>query len=58
VCRERYRGFLPTLASEKLYAESGLRVGHETLRRSLMAKEAFYWLAFLGQVIVCVDARF
>jgi transposase len=34
---ERYRGFGPTLASEKLEEEIGLRVGHETLRRWLIA---------------------
>ena len=39
VYRERYRGFGPTLASEKLHEESGLRVDHETLRRSLMAED-------------------
>ena len=58
VYRERYRGFGPTLASEKLHAESGLRVDHETLRRWLMAEEEFYWSAFLGQGIVYVNGRY
>ena len=35
-CRERYEGFGPTLAAEKL-ADEGLEVDHETLRRWLMA---------------------
>lgn len=35
---ERYKGFGPTLASEKLEEEIGIRVGHETLRRWLMAE--------------------
>jgi transposase len=33
---ERYRGFGPTLASEKLLEEDGILVDHETLRRWLM----------------------
>jgi hypothetical protein len=36
VYRERYRGFGPTLATEKLEEEIGIRVGHETLRRWLI----------------------
>ena len=39
--RERYRGFGPTLASEKLEEESGIRVDHETLRRWLMAEDVW-----------------
>lgn len=39
VYRERYRGFGPTLASEKLEEESGIRIDHETLRRWLMAED-------------------
>ena len=35
---ERYRGFGPTLASEKLLEEDGIRLDHETLRRWLMAQ--------------------
>ena len=34
---ERYRGFGPTLASEKLEEEDGIRVDHETLRRWLIS---------------------
>jgi transposase len=34
---ERYLGFGPTLAAEKLEEENGIRVGHETLRRWLIA---------------------
>jgi hypothetical protein len=34
---ERYRGFGPTLASEKLEEEDGIRLDHETLRRWLIA---------------------
>lgn len=34
--REKYRGFGPTLASEKLCEREGFRVDHETLRRWLI----------------------
>jgi transposase len=37
--RERYSGFGPTLASEKLQEESGICVDHETLWRWLMAED-------------------
>lgn len=35
---ERYRGFGPTLASEKLFEEDGIRLDHETLRRWLIER--------------------
>jgi len=35
---ERYRGFGPTLASEKLEEEDGIRLDHETLRRWLIER--------------------
>ena len=35
---EKYEGFGPTLASEKLEEEDGLKVDHETLRRWLIAE--------------------
>ena len=35
---DRYRGFGPTLASEKLQEEDGIRLDHETLRRWLIER--------------------
>lgn len=39
---ERYRGFGPTLAAEKLYEEDQLLVDHETLRRWLIAEKLWH----------------
>ena len=38
LCRERYRGFGPTLLAEKLAEREGVWVSHDTARRWLMAE--------------------
>lgn len=40
---EKYRGFGPTFASEKLEEHEGVQVDHETLRRWLREEGKFKW---------------